>query len=71
MATICGSCHCTFGRTISQAIGAATEGIFVSEFEQGEIGPDLFRQARKFGLEGLCLNAGIVLIAPVGRPIVF
>jgi bifunctional non-homologous end joining protein LigD len=29
------------------------EGIFVSEFEQGEIGPDLFRQACKFGLEGL------------------
>jgi bifunctional non-homologous end joining protein LigD len=29
------------------------EGIFVSEFEQGEIGPDLFRHACKFGLEGL------------------
>jgi hypothetical protein len=29
------------------------EGIFVSEFERGEIGPDLFRQACKFGLEGL------------------
>jgi bifunctional non-homologous end joining protein LigD len=28
-------------------------GIFASEFEQGEIGPDLFRQACKFGLEGL------------------
>jgi bifunctional non-homologous end joining protein LigD len=25
----------------------------VSEFERGEIGPDLFRQASKFGLEGL------------------
>jgi bifunctional non-homologous end joining protein LigD len=29
------------------------EGIFISEFERGEIGPDLFRQACKFGLEGL------------------
>ena len=35
------------------AISALTRGIFVSEFEQGEIGPDLFRQACKFGLEGL------------------
>jgi hypothetical protein len=26
---------------------------FVSDFEQGEIGPDLFRQACKFGLEGM------------------
>ncbi|WFU66721.1 MULTISPECIES: DNA ligase [Bradyrhizobium] len=25
------------------------EGIFVSDFEQGEIGPDLFRKAREFG----------------------
>jgi len=24
----------------------------VSEFEQGEIGPDLFRKASEFGLEG-------------------
>ena len=29
------------------------EGIFLSDFERGEIGPDLFRQACKFGLEGL------------------
>ena len=27
--------------------------IFLSEFEQGEIGPDLFRKACEFGLEGL------------------
>jgi len=27
-----------------------TDGIFVSDFEQGEIGPDLFRHACKFGL---------------------
>jgi bifunctional non-homologous end joining protein LigD len=28
-------------------------GIFVAPFEQGEIGPDLFRKACEFGLEGL------------------
>jgi hypothetical protein len=29
------------------------DGIFISQFEQGEIGPDLFRKACDFGLEGL------------------
>jgi ATP-dependent DNA ligase len=29
------------------------DGIFISSFEQGEIGPDLFRKACEFGLEGL------------------
>jgi bifunctional non-homologous end joining protein LigD len=29
------------------------DGIFLSQFEQGEIGPDLFRAACNFGLEGL------------------
>jgi bifunctional non-homologous end joining protein LigD len=29
------------------------EGIFVSDFEQGEIGTELFRKACEFGLEGL------------------
>jgi ATP-dependent DNA ligase len=29
------------------------DGIFISEFEQGEIGRTCFRQACKFGLEGL------------------
>jgi bifunctional non-homologous end joining protein LigD len=27
--------------------------MFMSEFEQGEIGPDLFRKACEFGFEGL------------------
>ena len=35
------------------AAGAAVDGIFVSDFEQGEIGPDLFRHACLMGLEGL------------------
>ena len=30
-----------------------SQGIFVSDFEQGEIDPDLFRAACKMGLEGL------------------
>jgi hypothetical protein len=29
------------------------DGIFVAPFEQGEIGPDLFRKACEFGLEGM------------------
>jgi bifunctional non-homologous end joining protein LigD len=29
------------------------EGIFIAPFEQGEIGPDLFRAACNMGLEGL------------------
>jgi bifunctional non-homologous end joining protein LigD len=32
---------------------AAPEGIFTAPFEEGEIGPDLFRKACDFGLEGL------------------
>ena len=28
------------------------DGIFLNSFEQGEIGPDLFRKACEFGLEG-------------------
>jgi ATP-dependent DNA ligase len=38
---------------LSRLLARRPEGIFVSEFEQGELGPDLFRQACKFGLEGL------------------
>ena len=29
------------------------DGMFISSFEQGEIGPDLFRAACNMGLEGL------------------
>jgi bifunctional non-homologous end joining protein LigD len=38
---------------LARLLARRPEGVFVSEFEQGEIGPDLFRQACKFGLEGL------------------
>ena len=38
---------------LAQLLARRPEGIFVSDFEQGEIGPDLFRHACKFGLEGM------------------
>jgi bifunctional non-homologous end joining protein LigD len=38
---------------LARLLARRPEGIFVSDFEQGAIGPDLFRQACKFGLEGL------------------
>ncbi len=38
---------------LARLLARRPEGIFVCDFEQGEIGPDLFRQACKFGLEGL------------------
>ena len=38
---------------LARLLARRPQGIFVSEFEQGEIGPDLFRAACQFGLEGL------------------
>ena len=38
---------------LARLLARRPEGIFVSDYEQGEIGPDLFLQACKFGLEGL------------------
>ena len=38
---------------LARLLARRPEGIFISEFEQGEIGPDLFRKACEFGLEGL------------------
>jgi bifunctional non-homologous end joining protein LigD len=38
---------------LDRMLARRPEGIFVSDFEQGEIGPDLFRKACEFGLEGL------------------
>jgi len=44
------------------------QGIFVSDFEQGEIGPDLFRHACKLGLVGLVSKRrGQASTAPAGR----
>ena len=38
---------------LARLLARRVDGIFVSEFEHGEIGPDLFRHACLLGLEGL------------------
>lgn len=38
---------------LQRLLARRPEGIFLSDFEQGEIGPDLFRKACEFGFEGL------------------
>lgn len=38
---------------LARLLARRRQGIFVSEFEYGEIGPDLFRAACRMGLEGL------------------
>jgi ATP-dependent DNA ligase len=38
---------------LQRLLARRPDGIFISEFERGEIGPDLFRKACEFGLEGL------------------
>jgi bifunctional non-homologous end joining protein LigD len=38
---------------LSRLLARRVDGIFLSDFEQGEIGPDLFRHACLMGLEGL------------------
>ena len=38
---------------LARLLARRTDGIFIAPFEQGEIGPDLFRAACNMGLEGL------------------
>jgi len=38
---------------LSRLLARPVNGIFLSDFERGEIGPDLFRHACMLGLEGL------------------
>jgi bifunctional non-homologous end joining protein LigD len=38
---------------LARLLARRPDGVFLSEFEQGEIGPDLLRKACEFGLEGL------------------
>jgi ATP-dependent DNA ligase len=40
-------------RKLSRLLKLWPNGIFVAPFEQGEIGPDLFRAACNMGLEGM------------------
>jgi bifunctional non-homologous end joining protein LigD len=39
--------------SLAKLLHRRPDGIFTGSFEQGEIGPDLFRKACEFGLEGL------------------
>ena len=49
-----GGCRSACARqTWPRLLARRVDGIFVSDFEQGEIGPDLFRHACLMGLEGL------------------
>jgi bifunctional non-homologous end joining protein LigD len=38
---------------LARLLARRLDGIFISDFESGEIGPELFRKACEFGLEGL------------------
>ena len=38
---------------LARLLARRVDGIFLSEYEQGEIGPDLFRHACLMGLEGI------------------
>ena len=38
---------------LARMLARRVDGIFLSDFEQGEIGPDLFRKACDLGLEGI------------------
>jgi ATP-dependent DNA ligase len=38
---------------LARLLARRSNGIFASDFEQGAIGPDLFRKACEFGLEGI------------------
>jgi len=39
--------------SLARLLARRIDGIFLSDFEQGEIGPDLFRHACLMGLEGM------------------
>ena len=42
--------------SLARLLARGVNGIFLSDFERGEIGPDLFRHACMLGLEGLRLQ---------------
>jgi bifunctional non-homologous end joining protein LigD len=54
MVTICATCRSSIRKAnLQRLLARRPDGIFLSDFEQGAIGPDLFRKACEFGLEGL------------------
>jgi ATP-dependent DNA ligase len=52
---------------LARLLARHPDGIFLAPYEQGEIGPDLFRAACDTGLEGLVRSAPIDPIAPADR----
>ena len=51
---ICAPCPCRCDKAhLERLLARRPDGIFIGSFEQGEIGPDLFRAACNMGLEGL------------------
>jgi bifunctional non-homologous end joining protein LigD len=54
---------------LARLLARRPDGIFVAPFEQGEIGPDLFRAACNMGLEGLVSKRSIAPVAAGEAPI--
>ena len=54
---------------LAQLLRGGPDGIFVAPFEQGEIGPDLFRAACNMGLEGMVSKRADRPIAPAAARI--
>ena len=53
-AKISANCRCRCAKTkLARLLARRVDGIHLSDFEQGQIGPDLFRHACLMGLEGL------------------
>ena len=52
---------------LARLLARRVDGLFLSDFEQGEIGPDLFRHACLMGLEGLVSKHATGRIAAEGR----
>ena len=55
--------------SLSRLLARRVDGIFLSDFEQGEIGPDLFRHACLMGLEGMVRSTATAYIAAAGSGI--
>ena len=51
---------------LARLLARRVDGIHLAPFEQGEIGPDLFRHACLMGLEGWSRNIARAPIVPVG-----
>jgi hypothetical protein len=52
---------------LSRLLARRPDGIFISPFEQGEIGPDPFRKACEFGLDPLPDGGQLRTLLDAGR----